>query len=135
MAALAADRNTPQKSTIREVSYKVKTGVTIFMGGGVCVDATGYAIPASDTTGLITVGVAQETVVGGAAASGTYSIAVHQCVAKFATALTITSVGVDVCWEDDQTVELAATATNDIVAGRVIGLDTDGAWIIVGGQN
>ena len=53
MAALTADRDTPTSYSERVKPLKVKAAANIRIGALVAVDATGYALPASDTAGQV----------------------------------------------------------------------------------
>lgn len=82
--------------------YPVKTGVTIYKGAGLSHDA-GYVRPlASGDT--VFVGIAEETVVAGSAASGTYTVKVRtqgeELVASVGT-YTVANIGAAVYALDD----------------------------------
>lgn len=111
MANLSAAREDQRKDD-ELVAFPVKTGVTIYKGALVGVDATGYAKPAATTDKRI-VGVAYETVAAGAAASGTSTCRVSRKGSfQFAgSGLAITNVGDKVYVTDDNTVTTVATAT------------------------
>jgi exosome complex RNA-binding protein Csl4 len=138
-AALAGVRDTPRRSgDARELG--VASNATIFAGAMVAVNTSGYAVPASDTAGLRVVGRAEESVDNsGTAGDGALSIAVRRGVFRWENGdtLTIADVGNLAYVEDDQTVQTAASATHDVVAGIIIDVDSDGAWVdtyAVGGQ-
>jgi hypothetical protein len=136
--ACSADRNTQIRYRGQTIArLPVYTGVTIYNGSLVALDSTGYAHPAADTSGYKVIGVAEEQVVAGASASGTYTIRVRTGVNKFAnsathpviTATLATAAGY-VYVEDDCTV--AASGTNSICAGIVTEIDADGGiWVDV----
>lgn len=115
--ALTADR---PDSAIKEaglLSYPVAANVTIYKGGLVCINSSGYAVPASDTSGLSNVvGVAHEKVAGGSS-NGTFNVRVRSNVAVLlnATSITQAMVGTEMFVVDDQTVD--ETASNGIRAG------------------
>lgn len=123
MAALTKDRKTVYKDGDL-VAYPVKASTEIFLGAMVCIDATGYAIPGSDTAGLEFVGVSQENADNSAGANGDISVQVRaRGVHEFAASgLAITDVGADMYISDDQTV--AASTTNSILAGKLKVFDT-----------
>jgi hypothetical protein len=126
-----AERNTPHKDG-ELVSLLMATATTIEAGKMVAVNAGGYAIEAADTAATIVVGVAEETVVN-AGANGAAAVIVRRNKAfklkNHSTPVTQASVGANVVVIDDETVGLAATATNDIVAGKCLGVETDGVWV------
>lgn len=129
MAALTADRNTPSKATFRRVKLKVKGATKIYAGALVAV-VGGYAVPAGDTVGHTVIGRAEDTVDNSAGADGAKEIEVSTGVFKYATAtIAQANVGADATVVDDQTLGLAAGTTNDIVAGRIEEIDSDGVWI------
>ena len=127
MAALTADRNGFVKTSGQVQSFKVAASTTIYKGGGVAVNATGYAIPAADTAGIKTVGVAEEQVDNSSGSNGDLSVLCY-VEGTFAfggggTAPTQADIGRTVVWEDDNLVTTAAAATNDIVAGKLLSIE------------
>ena len=128
-----AERNTPWKDG-ELISLPVATSTTIEAGKIVSVNSGGYAIPAADTASTIVVGVAQESVVN-AGANGAASVVVRRLKAfKFAngtTAVTQAGVGGNVVVQDAATVTTAAAATNDIVVGKCLAVDSDGVWVYI----
>lgn len=125
-AALSAARDTKAKSNLR-LNVGVKTGVTIYAGGLVAVDATGYAIPASDATGLTILGRATKTVAGGSEASGTYNMDVEQGVYWYASdagTKSKTKIGSILYVVDDQTVSATNSGTYAVVAGIMVDYDS-----------
>lgn len=131
MAALTGDRNTEWTRLDGEVtpSPGMKANTTIFNGAGVCVDANGFLVPASDTANLRTQGVAREKGVSTGLADGALRLRVGYGVFAFKTtgvnAITVADIGKLAYWLDDQTVVRAAGATNDVPAGTVEGIDPD----------
>lgn len=131
MAPLTTARNTPSRGEKhRKVVAQIAADTKIYAGGGVCLNATGFAVPAGDTTGLVTWGRAEETCDNTGGADGALQLEVSRGVFGF-TALTLTqaAVGTVVCWSDDQTVTTAAVATNDIAAGTLEELAGTVAWV------
>ena len=128
-----AERNTPWKDG-ELISLPVATNTTIEAGKIVSVNSGGYAIPAADTASTIVVGVAQESVVN-AGANGAASVVVRRLKAfKFAngtTAVTQAGVGGNVVVQDAATVTTAAAATNDIVVGKCLAVESDGVWVYI----
>ena len=132
MAALTQPRNTPTIGPkARKIVTQVAASAKLFAGGGVCLNATGFAVAAADTAGLTTWGRAEETVDNTGGADAALSMEVSRGVFGYKhTALVQADVGKTVYWSDDQTVTNAATATNDIPAGTLEQLDADGtAWV------
>jgi hypothetical protein len=105
------------------VAYPVKANARIWKGALVCVDSTGYLVPASDTANLRFVGVAFESVdnTGGASGAkrcrvvkrGTF---VYNRIGSFTQA----DIGTTVRANSDN--EVAKTSTNNIVVGTVVEL-------------
>lgn len=141
MAALTGERDTAKNHRHYVLNWKVKGNVKGFSGGGVCVDATGFAVKASDTANLKTIGRANQTfdttATGpkGLLADGVESVDVENGIFKFATtganAIVQADVGNTIAeWLDDQTVVKAAGTANHVKAGLVVGIDADGGiWI------
>jgi hypothetical protein len=108
------------------VAYPVKANARIWKGALVCVDNTGYLVPASDTANLRFVGVAFESVdnTGGASGAkrcrvvkrGTF---VYNRIGSFTQA----DIGTTARAVTDN--EVAKTSTNNIVVGTVVELLDD----------
>tara|TARA_R110000868_G_scaffold268096_4_gene527341 strand:- start:277 stop:690 length:414 start_codon:yes stop_codon:yes gene_type:complete len=135
MAALTKDRNTHHKFKQRKIYLDVAATTTIYNGSLVAVNAAGYAVPASDASGLIVQGRAEEQVVNSGSA-GDKSIEVSTGVFKLATsggsAAVQADVGDNVFVLDDQTVVKTGGTTNTIVAGVMEELADDGdVWVRV----
>lgn len=131
-----AERNTHKKDG-ELIPLKVAASTTIEAGKMVAVNSAGYAVEAADTAGLIVMGIADETVDNSAGANGAKTVKVRRKkafnLANSGTAAVVqTSVGSDVYVEDDQTVANAAGPTNDIIAGKCLGVETDGVWVAIG---
>lgn len=128
-----ADRNTPHKDG-ELIPVQIATATTIEAGKMVSVNAGGFAIPAADTAATIVVGVAEETVVN-SGANGAKSVLIRRGkmfkLANHTTPVTQASVGSTVVVVDAATVGLAATMTNDIVAGKCFGIEADGVWVLI----
>lgn len=92
-------------------------------GSLVAVNGSGYAINAGDDSGAVFAGVAQETVDNASGSAGDKEIVVRSggivlLTAAFSAAQT--NVGDEVCLSDNQSVDLAATTTNDVKCGRIV---------------
>src|SRR5688572_12399682 len=135
MAALTKEIDTPKKHLHYPFAYKAKGNVKIFSGGGVCADAGGFAVPASDTANLKTLGRADASYDGtatgpdGLRTDGQDFVRASHGIFAWATAggspIVQASVGLQACWLDDQTVVLAAGTAQTIEAGRILGIDPD----------
>lgn len=125
MCALSANRDT-REIVGALVSLTVKAATTIYAGALVAVDATGYAVPASDTAGLKVLGRAEH------GASAGEAVLVKRGVFLFANsegdAIDAADIGGYCYVADDETVQ--ATANNNaIIAGVVRGVTTDGVYV------
>lgn len=121
MAALTTDRDTQVIAKPSLKGYPVLNDTTIYKGGMVCLDPTGYAVPAADTAGLIgVIGVADETVISPATdADGAKKIRVRsgEMYDFVATSITQAMLGDMMYVEDDQTFDDVAGVANSIPAG------------------
>lgn len=141
MAALTKARRTPRwlNPVGVEAEYGVKAGTTIWAGAMVALDATGFAVPAADTAGLVPVGIAQETVASPSTDSdGDRPVRTREGIYRLdqtatnANRFTRADIGDIAMVEDDATVWKAAQAANDVRAGRVYQVDGQGVWVGVG---
>jgi len=116
-AILAADRNTISKAGELQ-SYPCAADI-IYKGGLVCINATGYAAPAADTSGYSdVVGVATENVDNSGGSAGDLSVRVQsgRRYSFVATAIVQADVGRTMYVVDDQTMD-QLPGVNSIVAG------------------
>ncbi len=111
------------------ISVPVKAATTIFRGGLVAYDSTGYAVHPGDTASQVFIGIAEEKSDNSAGASGDKYVRVRRTglavlIKQAATA--VTDRGLVVCCSTqhtsavDGTVDLIATTTNDVRVGRVL---------------
>jgi len=131
MTALSSDKLTEYTDGV-ELGFPVDDGDTIYGGAFVCVNADGYAVPGSDTAGLIFEGVATQQVDNSAGLDGAKTVVLRRrgLVKAAIAAATQANVGDNVFLVDDQTVGLAATTTNDIFCGIIAGfIDTTHVWV------
>jgi predicted RecA/RadA family phage recombinase len=136
MAALSAARNTVRRGDHAYgalVEFKVATNTTIYQGGMVALNSSGYAKAAAAGDNIV-VGVATETVAN-TGADGAVSIMVRRGAFWLANKGTdlVTQADIAVkaaaglpagpCYvEDDQTVR--HTSTSSILAGRALAVDS-----------
>lgn len=130
-----AERETQRKDG-EFISLKVAASTKIELGKIVAVNASGYAIEASDAASIIVMGIADETIDNSEGSDGDLRVRVRRRASfKLAnsgtTAITIAAVGSNVCVEDDETVTTAAGATNDIVVGECVDVESDGVWVYI----
>jgi hypothetical protein len=120
MSALTRDRATPYREGI-EVEYPVAANTKIFAGSLVCVNSTGYAVPAADTSGYRFAGVAMEQVDNSGGSDGGKVVRLRRTgVFEFdAASITQDMVGADMYAADDHTFDDAAGPTNHIKVGQL----------------
>ncbi|RYL25158.1 hypothetical protein [Acinetobacter piscicola] len=127
------DRQTPRRN-LGLVVLKMKADAVIAAGVMVCVDATGYAIPAAAATGLTFMGRAEEFQDNTGGADGELSILVrnHSDFLYENSAndpVTQSQIG-QLCYiQDDVTVAKTDAGGTLSAAGRVVEIDVDGVWI------
>lgn len=128
--ACAAPRNTPHR-TGEKVSLTMASNVIVYAGSMVCVDSSGLANPAADTSGFAVIGMAEQTVDNRTAVYvATKKITVDRGVFRWANADVIAAadIGKIVYVTDDATVNKTGGGQN-IIAGSVIDVDSDGVWV------
>jgi hypothetical protein len=146
--ALTKPRLTPKRAdgTYRIDQLGLKTSTTVFVGGLICVDSTGYAVPGATATGLHAIGILtndQPDFLPGpsftnSGASGSKTINVERGVFKLDNSgtdpVSVANNGAEISIEDDHTV--CATATGKSIAGTQVGMDADGGvWVAIGSPN
>lgn len=128
MTAIVDDRDTAFRGG--QVSYYPMAATKIYKGTMV-VFSGGYVAPATQTTGVMCVGIAAETVDNSGGSAGDLSIKVLRGVAKLnndtGTAVVIGDVGKQCYMLDNQTVTMDASGAS--VAGRVFDVDSSGVWV------
>ena len=129
--SLTADRNTPSLDG-ELVAIPMKGLTTIYGGGMVAVSAGGYALPAADAAGLTTCGVA-DSYAHNAGADGAEDVLVRRkrafLFANDATnPCTVAHLFTDVYVVDEATVA-SDGGINNIVAGKMIGLEDEGVVV------
>lgn len=133
MAAATAEIDTPWRDVDLPINYPVATNVKILNGTLVCVSATGFAVPASDTAALHVIGRAQQTVdttatgPQGLLADGVATIdcvhGVFRYLTSGASAIVQASIGIMAFILDNQTVVLTAGTVHTVAAGLVVAFD------------
>lgn len=137
-AALTDNRDTPEY--LGKMTGPVQGSNTIFAGSIVAVDSNGLAVAASDAPGLKVIGralVKSVNVLSDYVA--TKRIRVQRGIFRWGNGGSFTAANIgDLAYLlDDQTVTTAALATNDIIAGLIMDVDSDGVWVdtfSIGGQ-
>ena len=129
MTALTADRSTNARSGTK-FYYPIAAATEIFKGSLVVLDASGNLEPATDATGKVAVGRANEYVnnTGAAAAlSCEVEAGTFHWVNSGTNTLTKADIGNTVYCVDDQTVDSLATSSS--AAGIMVDIDSLGVWI------
>lgn len=113
-----------QGGAVRRMQFTVKAGNTVYAGTNVAIDATGCAVPASDTAGLQVVGIALNTASAGEQVdvqSGDWWLNLDTSeVGSMSMGNGLRKVA---CVVDDHTVNLAAKTTNAISVGVAYDFD------------
>lgn len=127
-----ADRMTALKDG-KLVGLLVAASALIETGKLVALNAAGFAVPASDTVGLKVVGMAEETIDNSAGANGDKIVLVKRKKAflfanDVTNAVTQAHLFTNVYVNDAYTVD-SDGGTNDIVAGKCVGIETGGVWV------
>ncbi len=134
MTALTAARSVPERSGLTS-TVPVAASTTIFQGAIVVMEG-GVAKPGKTATGLVVVGMAEETVDNSAGAAGAKKATCRRGVGRFvnlaADAVTAADVGQDVYLVDDQTIAKTSGTSTRSIAGKLIDVDDVGAWVRVG---
>lgn len=144
MTALAADtaRRERNPHLKRLASYPVAAATTIYAGSLVCLDGSGNAVCAADTASYVFAGIAESQVVNTTAAGfGTagdlkvtvatgHSVRIAQTTSAFGATDAMATIA---CVLDDNTIDKAATTTNDVECGLIEEVEsTTVAWLRVG---
>jgi hypothetical protein len=110
----------------------MKANTTINMGGIVCADATGYAVPGADSSGLRFLGIAAKGVVNSGANGAVYIPIWTQGTFKLTgSGLAITDQGAQVYAAGAATV--AASSTNGIEVGTLSQyISATSGWVTIG---
>lgn len=129
MAATTLDRNTQKKGPIRQIVLPMATSEVIPIGVIVCVatPAAG-AKNGADTATFICMGLSCQAA---SQAAGDTKIVVERGIFKLGNNGNITAahIGIAVSIVDNQTVGLVADTTNDVLAGYVTEVESDGVWV------
>ncbi len=133
MTALSGDRNTPERSgDTREIPAAAST--VLFAGAMAAVNASGYAVPVSEATGLKGAGRVERRVDNAGGAAGALRVKIRAGIFRYANsastdALTQADIGADVYGVDDQTVAKTSASNTRSVVGKVFDVDADGVWV------
>jgi len=132
MTQLSADLSIQRRDGV-DLEFPVATSQTIYGGALTAVNAAGYALPGSDTSGLIFEGVAMGRVDNSLGGNGDKDVVLKRrglWKMTLGTAISQANVGDNVFLVDDQTVDLAGNVTHDIFCGVIAGyIDSTHAWV------
>ncbi len=135
MAALTEDRQTRLLSVGREWrTFPVAASATIFAGAMVALNASGYLVPATTSSTLLCVGIAQAPADNGSGANGDLECEVDTGIGRYnnssaADEITIAEVGDDCYAVDDQTVAKTDDGGTRSKAGKVHLVDSTGVYV------
>lgn len=132
--SLSAERNTPYQAA--DLISVPMSATKILAGALVAANATGFATKGATATTLTYLGRAEETVDNTGGSPGDKSILVRRGVAfKFKNSggdpVTQASLGKTCYIVDDDTVSATNAGGNtQSAAGKVVGLEADGVWVL-----
>lgn len=135
MAALTADSNRQARGIGKVYRLPVKASTNIYKGAIVAIDAGGFAVAGADTAGLQVIGIAMEKVLNtGADGAAFVHVDSDREFLFAASSITQAMLGDLMVIVDDNTVDDAAGATNDIAVGRLTHfVTTTSGWVFVPG--
>jgi hypothetical protein len=134
---LTADRNT-RSIEGDQFTFPVAAGAKIYAGAITMLNAAGYAVAGGTGSDQLCIGRAEEHVDNSAGADGDLTITVRSGVFKFANNVSVRraigpeNVGMFCYAETDDMVSRTDGAATFSVAGKVVGVDSDGVWVRMG---
>jgi hypothetical protein len=142
MAALTAARSTKRKISSESplmsgLSIPVKASTKCIQGGLAVLDA-GVAAPGRTATGLVAIGIFEDTADNSSGSVGAINARVRRGCFRFGNssagdAIAQANVGQACYIVDDQTVALTDANGTRSFAGAIVDLDSAGVWVEVGG--
>jgi hypothetical protein len=133
MAALTKDRATSYTDG-KIVGYPVAAGAKIYAGSMVCLNNSGYAVPAANAANYRFIGVAVRQVDNSSGANGDQTVEVfREGVFEFqATSIAQANVGADMYVVDDQTFD-ETDPGNGVKCGKLVKyISATKGWIAIG---
>lgn len=139
MAALTTARSTPRQISsesplISGLSVPVKAA-TKCIQGGIAVANAGFAAPGTGVTGLVALGIFEDTFDNTAGGNGAIRARVRRGVFPFnnlgGDPLTQADMGAQCFIEDDQTVRRTSNTSTRSAAGKFLGFADDGVSVMV----
>lgn len=125
------------------ITLGVKTSTTLYVGGIVCTDSSGYAVPGATATGLKAWGILGRTPlsspiqgsVTNSGSSGAINVDVFQGAFYLDNSgsdpVSITNIGTLVYMSDDHTVCATNGSSTRSVLGEMLGLDPVTGFVLV----
>lgn len=115
-------------------AFGVKAATRIFRGAHVVLDASGFAVPASAATGLVSVGVANEEVDNRLGADGERTVETLRGIfphknSAAADALARTDIGSTVYLVDDETVAKTDGTGTRSAGGKLFDVTAEGVFV------
>lgn len=136
MAALATDRDTPERAgVLREPPVAAAT--ILYAGSMGAVNASGYAVPAAATATLKVLGRVKQRADNSSGAAGEIRAPIEAGIFRFANSasadlIALADIGADCYAVDDQTVAKTSSSNARPVAGKVFDVDAMGVWVKFG---
>ncbi|NUL36332.1 hypothetical protein [Kosakonia sacchari] len=129
------DRQTPYRDG-QLFAVPVAAATEHFGGHIVSANAAGFAVPGSATAANVTLGICDGWVDNSAGLAGDASVLVRRGKAWFlanstADPVTQAQAGRDCYVVDSQTVAKTSDTNARPVAGKVLGLEGDGVWVLI----
>ena len=133
MAALTEARATASKAVDRKFTLPVAASATIYAGGMVNINSSGYAVAATDsaTDTRPAFGLALETVDNSSGSNGDKTVSLQEGIYLLGNdGLAQANVGGNALIKDDQTV--GAANVNGLIAGTVIEyVSASEVWVLI----
>jgi len=127
MAATTKNINTAEKPCAAvDFEYTVNSSATLYVGAMANMNSSGELVDAGDTASQVCVGNVQFY------DSTTKKAIVRRGIFKYlinSTNLTDADVGTNATVKDNQTLSKASVTTNDVSAGRIVKVESDGVWV------
>ena len=135
MAALTADRNTPERAG-DDFVFDMAANTTVYAGSLVMLDTSGNVTKGATAVNMIAAGRADEQKTNGAVV-GAEKLRVRKGIFRWvnsaaADLITKAEIGDDCYIVDDQTVAKTSATNTRSRAGRVVDVDALGVWVATG---
>ncbi len=139
MTALSADKKRVTRNVggMKTATILLADSQTVYEGAMIMRNSSGDPAVGADTASCVFIGVANAAVTSSTTNTTKFVTVEYGHEEWFASTGTFTkaSIGANVCIADDQTIETAAAATNDVAVGILVQLETingtAGGWVRV----